>query len=220
MDEVAARMGGFLRGFDDSRIHLGSARRFADQFRRVMNHPALRTAGEGQPVSYSEAVRFYRLSGPEAQDGQNATPVSTMMRGLREAASLATELRGELDAARVREGVTSLLRLPALMFYLQVSDYDRFFAKASAAAEKNGFLLARSSAGLKMVCPSCGGALPQNATRGAGKCTFCGKEIEVIRPLVMVQGAAATVSYDMLRLLTEMTLVETYQEESEIEPFL
>ena len=162
LNDLAGRMGSFLRGFEDPRVHLGSPARFAAQFRTVMDCPAFHAAGAHRLVSFSEAARSYRLSRLDTAGDQPATPVSLMIRGLHEASSFSFGNAGELVPGSVRDDVSKLLRVPALTFYLQCSDREQFFATLDDIAARKGFRLAKRS-GSRMICPICGSTLARES---------------------------------------------------------
>ena len=56
LDAVAVRMGGYLRGFDDPHIHVGSRVGFILEFRKIMDFPALSQPGQSKKISYAEAA--------------------------------------------------------------------------------------------------------------------------------------------------------------------
>lgn len=220
LDSLAIRMGGFLRGFNDPSVHLGSSARFAVEFRKILELPELHSTGIERAFSYSEAARRYRFAHLEATGNDPSDPVSTMIRGLSCAPQPAAGIQGEHPLWRLREDLQRILRVPALLFYLQVADRAAFYIKLNEVARKGSFPLAAGWKGSGMSCPSCTGAIMPDKDQGAFRCIQCGLYCESIRPLPMVPGVVATVSYDMLREVVALDLVETYQEEGEIRPLV
>jgi hypothetical protein len=219
LNDVAGRMGGFLRGFRDPRVHLGSTERFAAQFRILMECPLFHSSAASRTVSFAEAAGSFRVPASDPAAAEPATPASALIQGLREAESFAPENAGELIPARLLDDVSALLRVPALVFYLQFSDRALFFATLGDVASRNGFRLAKSS-GSQMICPTCGSPLIRGGSPPAARCNSCSRSVETVMPLPMVHGAVASVSYEMLRHAVAMNVVETYQEESEIRPMV
>ena len=212
LDAIAARMGRYLRGFDDPRIHLGSPGRFASQFRKVMELPALHRAGEDRLVSCAEALSSLAMRRDEAAGGQSANPAALMTQVL-EAAG------GGMPGETLRKDVEELLRFPALSFYLQVSNRKAFFTALREVAANNAFRLATRSKDSRIVCSVCRNpVLPE--TGFPVRCLVCNRAIEAVSPLPMVPAVAAFVSYEMLRQMVAIDTVETYQEESEIKPVI
>jgi hypothetical protein len=175
LDALATRMGGFLRGFDNPRVHLGSAARFAVEFRKITCYPALHPPGEGRAISYSEAAGLYRAPHIDRVGEKPADPIFTMIHALGGQSTLSAGIRREFPLDRLRRDVVRLLRVPLLLFYLQVSDRASFFAALDEVAEKGGFPLAKGARGSAMVCPGCGSTLSPGSDRSARRCTSCGQ---------------------------------------------
>lgn len=222
LKSVARTMGGFLRGFDDPRMHTGSADLFAKEFRKVLNHPALRLPDGNKVVSYAAAAGSYRTPADAEAVAEPANPISVLLRGLNESAPFSAHARGLLQPAPLREDLDALLRVPILLFYLQVTDTAALFARLAKIAEQEAFPLAVDSGEPLAAaghCPACGSRWSPGA-RGSGiqRCTSCRKALEVVRSLPLVSGVACRVSYELLRRMVALDLVVSYQEEGNIRP--
>ncbi len=217
LDAVASRMGGFLRGFRDPRVHLGSAARFNVEFRRIMSLRALNAPGAKHPISYSEAAESFRAPAAAAASSGPADPVTTMVQGLGQAADGHASLRRELPLGTLRQDLSALLRVPALFFYVSISDREAFFTRLAGIAASEGFpLIAGEGSGAR--CRSCGSVLLAAQPGRPLKCSTCGQAHESVRALPMVSGVTALVSFELLRRIVALDLVESYQEEGKIVP--
>ncbi len=218
LEEVAVLMGGFLRGFEDSRVHLGTAARFAGEFGRLMRIPALHPSAGDKAVSYAEAAGSYRVPEHAVFDARAADPVSVLIRGLTGSPALeSAHPLGVLHPESLRADLGRLLRIPLLRFYLQVAKREAFCTLLKGIAQHGGFPVSGTLRGLPDACPACGHRLAFDAG-GAPQCPACSQTLETFLTLPMVPGVRALVSYEMLRQVLELNLVETYQEESEIRP--
>ena len=221
LDAVATRMGGFLREFGNPRVHLGSAARFSAEFRRLMALPAIHAPGGKRMISYSEAAEFFRAPSAGAGSTRPAEPVTTMVWGLSQASVPDGAIRGELPLEALRKDLATLLRLPVLLFYLSISNREAFFARLAEIAARDGFPLVTGEGRPQasgIPCRSCGSALPSPQQGQALKCTMCGQSYESVRALPMVSGVVALVSFEMLRRIVALELVDSYQEEGKIVP--
>ena len=221
LDAVATRMGGFLRGFNDPRIHSGSAAGFNAEFRNVMAWPALHLPGEKRTISYSEAAASLLAPAVTADIYEAADPVGTMIRGLCEVPDSAAALRRVFPPATLQNDLAMLLRRPALLYYLSITDREAFFARLAGIARKDSFPLVTGEGqvqGSGSSCPACGSALPPPRQGEALKCGSCGLAIESVRTLPVVSGVVALVSFEMLRRIVALDLVDSYQEEGKIVP--
>jgi predicted RNA-binding Zn-ribbon protein involved in translation (DUF1610 family) len=215
LEKIAGEMGAFLRDFSNNRVHLGSSQTFARQFRTLLEYPVLRSAQQEPFVSYLNAAESYRLSPSSLLSP--ADPVDVLLNGLAEISAAAAQARAFLSTDNLREDLKKLLRIPALIYYLQIKDARAFIAALKEIARKKKFKLAHGSDPMRLACPACGSLLarPQGRTF---ICPDCSKMAEVVFPLPMVNGFGASVSYDLLRELVALGNVITYQEESEIAP--
>jgi predicted RNA-binding Zn-ribbon protein involved in translation (DUF1610 family) len=221
LDSVAERMGGFLRGFDDPRVHLGSTARFNGEFRKVLALPAIHPSGEKKRISYSEAVGQFRVPALAGTASAPADPVTAMLRGLADAPVALDRARRELHPAALRNDLAALLRMPAMLFYVSISDQEAFFERLAQIAAREAFpLIMARDQGLKAQarCPSCGSALTPQRQGQVLQCGSCGMRLENVRSLPLVPGAAAAVSYELLRRMVALDLVVSYQEEGKIVP--
>jgi len=219
LDAVARRMGGFLRGFDDPRLHVGSADLFVKEFKIVMDCPALHPPGGERTISYSEAAGSFRVSPITTVHKELEDPVSAMVRGLGESSLFAAREGKELPLDKLREDLAALLRVPTLLFYFQISDRTAFFTSLEQMAKKFDFPVVTEGGGsIPGHCPVCGSNLPPGPHRRILRCGACGRPLEIIRPLPLVSGIAATVSYEMLRQMVALDQVFSYQEEGNIRP--
>jgi len=191
LDRVSLEMGCFLRGFEDAAIHVGSSALFVQQFRQVLEIPALRDPDGEEPLSYVEAVQH--CMAPVVQT-LSQDPITVLTRGLGGPATMATQPRRELRADAVWEDLAKLLRVPVLRFYMHVPDRRQFLSRLEEIAERGRFPLAY------------GGQEPAQDT------------FERFVELPMVSAVRAVISYDMLRETVALDLVETYQEETRISP--
>jgi hypothetical protein len=127
-----------------------------------------------------------------------------------------------LQPAPLRGGLAALLRLPAMVFYLQVTDTALFFARLAKIAELEAFPLAAGSGeplATAAYCPACGSRWsPRALSSGIQRCASCGKALEVVRSLPLVSGVGCMVSFELLRRMTDLDLVVSYQEEADIRP--
>jgi len=219
---VAGTMGGFLRGFDNPRVHVGSADLFVKEFRKVLDHPALHLPDGNQVVSYAAAAGSYRVPADAAAAAKPDNPISALLRGLNESAPFTTHARHLLQPAPLRADLAALLRVPVLLFYLQVTDTAAFFARLAIIAEQEAFPLAAGSGESTArggYCPACGArCFPDALGSGIQRCASCGKALEVVRSLPLVSGAGCMVSYELLRRMVALDLVVSYQEEGNIRP--
>jgi len=221
LDSVATRMGGFLRGFGDPRVHVGSTARFHAEFRKVMAFPALHPPGEKRTISYSEAAgRFLAPSIAGASRGPS-DPVAEMVRGLIDVPMSVSALRRELPMETLRNDLAALLRTPVVLFYVSLSDQKAFFGRLAEIAARDGFPLITGEGqaqGSRARCHSCGTALPAPQQGKPLQCGSCGMAFESVRALPMVPGVVALVSYEMLRRMVALDLVVSYQEEGKVVP--
>jgi hypothetical protein len=217
---VARTMGGFLRGFENPRLHTGSADLFIREFRKVLVHPALHLPDGNQVVSYAAAAGSYRVPADVAAAAEPDNPISVLVRGLNESAPFSAHARHILHPVPLRADLAALLRLPALLFYLQVTDTAVFFARLAKIAEQEAFpLAAGSSESLAAAgyCPACRSKWsPGTPSSGIQRCACCGKALEVVRSLPLVSGVGCMVSYELLRRMVALDLVVSYQEEGNI----
>jgi hypothetical protein len=217
LNALAGCMGRHLRGFDDPRVHLGTETRFAGEFKKVLDFPALRVPDGDRVVSYSEAVGMF--CAPASRPGAEIEdPVSTMMQGLAGPQALARKPCPELAADRLFKDLSMLLRTPLLRFYLQVADPRTFQSNLQEMAGREGFPLAFGLRESELVCPSCRAPLSRGARSLPARCIRCKQTYETATLLPMVSGAAASISYEMLRRMVGLESVLSYQEEGEILP--
>jgi hypothetical protein len=218
LNAISKRLGRLLRGFDDPSFHTGSPDLFAREFRKVFDHPALLPAGSVTALSYAETARRFRVTQPSAL-GNPGTALSILAEGLAHAPVTVATTLPDLSAHALSQELSALLRWPALLFYVQVSDVSLFFGELEKLAGREKFTLriaketGQNSPGF---CPACGGALPPGAPSRILQCSACGRAIESIRALSMVSGVAATISYEMLFVLLASSQVVSYQEEGDI----
>jgi len=221
LNTVARSLGRFLRGFDDPRVHNGSPELFQREFRKVMAIPGLRVPGQAKAISYAEAAASgHRPPGPASAKAPDS-PVSVLVLGLTIPATSSRGAGLELPLEPLGHDLAALLRAPVLLFYLQVSDRDRFLRELAAIARRDGFPLlpaATDPAAGPPPCPACGSALPPDHPGRSLQCGTCGIRLERARPLPLVPGVTATVSFEMLRRLVALDLVTQYQEEGTIIP--
>ena len=227
-------MGGFLRGFDDPRVHTGSADLFVREFRRVLDLPALHLPGGSGMISYAAAAASFQFPPDAAAATQTGSPVAVLLRGLAESASFAAaagqgephkavkDPRTPKTAALLRVELEALLRVPALLIYLQLSHAAAFFSRLAKLARQEGFPLAAGSgeplptAG---YCPACDSKWsPAALGSGIQSCASCGKALEVVRSLPLIPGVGCRISYELLRRIVAIDLVVSYQEEGFIRP--
>ena len=93
LDNLALQMGGFLRGFEDQHIHVGSAASFISEFRKVLEYPMIHQSCDKLPISYAVAVENYRVPPP---DGIAADPAAIMIQGLAQPSVHAPDVRRKL----------------------------------------------------------------------------------------------------------------------------
>jgi ribosomal protein L37AE/L43A len=221
LDTVAVQMGAFLRGFDNPRIHVGSKAGFIREFRKVMDLPALGQPGHADKISYAKAAISFRVSMPSAEGATVSDPVSTLVRGLHEAAHLSGETRRELPLNALTSQLISLLRVPIMVYYLAIADRKRFFNDAKRMAGSRGLpLVALEEMPEKgrVGCPQCQSQLLPARYATILQCGKCGQQFEFVRSLPMVAAVAALVSYEMLRGMVALDVVVSYQEEGKIVP--
>jgi hypothetical protein len=219
LDAVARRMGRFLRGFDDPKFHVGSADLFVQEFKIVMDLPALHSPGDERTISYSEAAGSFRVSPTATVHKEQEDPVSAMVRGLGESSLFIAREGKELALDKLREDLAALLRVPTLLFYFQISDRTAFFTNLEQMAKKFDFpVVTGGGESIPGNCPVCGSNLPPGRHRRILKCGACGRALEMVRLLPLVSGIAATVSYEMLRRMVALDQVASYQEEGNIRP--
>jgi hypothetical protein len=215
-------MGGFLRGFDDPRVHTGSADLFVREFRKVLDLPALHLSDGSGTISYAAAAGSFQIPPNAAAAAEPGSPVAVLLRGLHESAAFAAGARPLLEAAPLRADLAALLCVPALLFYLQVSHAAAFFSRLAMLARQGAFPLAAGSgeplptAG---YCPACGSKWsPGPLGSGIQSCASCGQALEVVRSLPLVPGVGCRISYELLRRIVAIDLVVSYQEEGFIRP--
>jgi ribosomal protein L37AE/L43A len=221
LDAVAARMGAFLRGYDDPRIHVGSKAGFILEFRKIMDLPALGQPGQPKKISYAKAATSRRVSMPSSEVAVAADPVSTLVRGLHGAPILSGETRSELALGALESDLTSLLRIPIMVYYLAIADRKRFFTDVKRMAGSQGLplvALEEMPENGRVACPKCGWQLLPARQATILKCGKCMKQFEFVRSLPMVPAVAALVSYEMLRRMVALDVVNSYQEEGKIVP--
>jgi len=221
LDAVAGRMGGFLRGFYDPRVHVGSKAGFILEFRKIMDLPALGQPGHLKKISYAKAAASCRVSMPSAEIAAASDPVSTLVRGLHEASILSGETRGELPLDALESDLTSLLRIPIMVCYLSIADRERFFADVKRMAGSQGLplvALEEMPEHGRVACPKCGWQLLPARHATILQCGKCAKQFEFVRSLPMVSAVAALVSYEILRRMVALDVVNSYQEEGKIVP--
>jgi len=227
-------MGGFLRGFDDPRVHTGSADLFVREFRTVLDLPALHLPGGSRMISYAAAAATFQIPLDAAAAAEIRTPVAVLLQGLCESSGIAAAARQVESptavhhhrtpegAALLRGDLEALLRVPALLFYLQVSHAAAFFSRMAKLARQEGFPLAAGSAEplpTAGYCPACGSKWAPGALgSGIQTCASCGKALEVLRSLPLVPGVGCRISYELLRRIVAIDLVVSYQEEGDIRP--
>jgi len=222
LKSVARTMGGFLRGFDDPRMHTGSADLFVKEFRKVLDHPALHLPDGNQVVSYAAAAGSYRTPADATTAAEPDNPISVLLRGLNESAPFGAHARDLLQPAPLCADLAALLRVPILLFYLQVTDTAAFFARLAKIAEQETFPLVAGSGrplATATCCPACGSRWSPGArSSGMQRCASCGEALEVIRSLPLISGVGCMVSYELLRRMVALDLVVSYQEEGNIRP--
>lgn len=218
LENIAARMGAFLRGFDDARVHLGTPVTFAREFGTLMQIPALHSpAGEGF-ISCAEASEYCSIGSRENSSGSAMDPVFVLMDGI-----CGSRMPGQMGSPGVlrpetlRADLAALLRLPRLRFYLGVTDLQAFGSLVERIARREGFSLAGTLSPLTDSCPGCGNPLALDSDT-VERCPLCGRAVEMFVTLPLISGVRGLVSYEMLRRVLESNLVETYQEESDIRP--
>jgi hypothetical protein len=213
LDDVAIQMGGFLRGFENSSIHLGTKTQFAREFRRVLREPLLRTF-DNAAISYSQAVESWHLPAIETEA---LDPLSTLMRGLRGQKIINDIITQEISVDSFYEELRRLLRQPRLRFFLTVSNPQLLQDSVEGIAKQMGLPFTFGTREEAKICPSCGNTLA-NPKNSPIVCSRCGIEFESFIEQLMVPSVLAIVSYDMLREVLALDLVENYQEESAIRP--
>jgi hypothetical protein len=217
LDSVATRMGGFLRGFDDPRVHLGSTGRFNAEFRKVMGLPAVHLPGEKRAISYVDAAGQFRVQAPAIPSPGPVDPVITMVRGLADIPVTLDTAHRELRPAALRKDLAALLRMPVMLFYVSLSNREAFFGRLAEVAARESFpLITAGEQAQASRCPSCRSALPPLRQAQVLKCGSCGVLLENVRALPMVPGVAAMVSFELLRRMVDLDLVTSYQEEGKI----
>jgi hypothetical protein len=184
--EAAMRAGRWLRGFDDPSLHTGSRESFYDQFRRVLELPAIHLAKRG-PISFAATIDLCRLNdrGPEPQPD----PVY----------ELAALLDGPLvnDAGEreivnihvVTEDLNRMLATPAMRFYFRTDDVASFADAVRRIA----------------------GQVPHPVCLDAEKIQEL--PVEQFRPMELGSALSCYISYKMLRLVTQHVPIVAYQAE-------
>ena len=221
LDAVALGLGKFLRGFDNPSVHTGSPEHFTREARKLMTIAALQVPGQSRAITYAEAAATGY--GPPAPAPARApdSPLALLLLGLTVTGPRAHGARFELPLEPLRKEVAALLRVPVLLFYLQVSDRELFFRELEAIARRDAFPLwpvTAEDGGTPLPCPACGAPMPPDRAGISVRCPACRAGIERVRSLPMVPGAAATVSYEFLRRMVALPLVTQYQEEGTIQP--
>jgi len=218
LDGICRRMGGFLRGFGDPRIHLSPVSGFITEFRKIMNLAVLHPPGEKQLISYAAAVTAYRVLKVQAS-GEPADPVAILLQGLAGQSLVAPDLRRKLPLEILRGDLVALLRTPALHFHITVSDRAAFSTAVEEIAGAEGFPLVQQQGpgqGGKKSCAFCRSPLATMQPGQILKCGSCMQALESIRWLPMVPAVAADVSFDLLRRLVSLEVVRSYQQEGKI----
>jgi len=178
--------------------------------------------GQEQVVSYAEAADCCRTLFPAPDYAGPDNPLSALVRGLAESAHLAAHARCQFPLNPLREDLSALLRVPLLLFYLQVTDTAAFFAGLEKMASLESFPLVAGGSESRAAaasCPACGSRLaPHPHSAQILRCGTCRQALEIVRALPMVSGVQGIVSYEMLRRMVAMDLVVSYQEEGNIRP--
>jgi LSD1 subclass zinc finger protein len=214
--DLAVRMGSFLRGFDVPTVHLGSVAQFAGEFRKILYIRAIRTPSNNREISYAEAVRSSRLPPVDAEAIDPADPISILLSGLRGPMAHAGGSRIQLSRPLLVRDLSRMLRFPIMRFYLQLSDRERFFCMLEEIAEEHDFSLVCGARCAEVNCPICRSPLEAD-DGGTVRCAACGQTFEFFTPLPMMPAVSATISYDMLRKAVALESVECYQEEGGME---
>lgn len=214
LEDVAIQMGRYLRGFSDSIIHLGIAAQFAREFRRVMDDPVLHAFGD-KAVSYAQAAESWHLPAIETEA---IDPLSTLVRGLRGQKIKNTITIQEMSVEPFYEDLRCMLRLPRLRIFLTAPNPRLLQRSVQEIAERMNLPYTFAAREQAQSCPSCGSGLILNSRNSPAVCPSCTIEFETFIEQRMVPSVFAVVSYDMLREVLALDLVEAYQEESAILP--
>jgi hypothetical protein len=221
LDAVSRRMGRFLRGFDDPRVHTGSVASFVAEFRRILDLATLRRPGEEHPISYAAATATCKTHSAAIAGTESSDPVSAMIQGLEAPSLHSPDLRRQIPLEMLQEDIMGLLRMPALRFYIAISDRHAFFGRLDEIVKKGAFPLVKAesaTAGGKAQCPFCHSQFQLESHSRLSQCGACWRPLECVRSMPMVSAVVATVSYEMLRRIVSMDLVESYQAEGKIVP--
>ena len=136
LEQVALRMGGFLRGFDDPAVHVGTRGQFVRAFRRLLELPLIQDPTSGVSLSYVQALGV--LCAPEPLT-QAEGPLDVLMRGLGVPRNAGLRLAHPVTANTIQHDLNRLLREPELRFYFCVSDLESFLAHVRQIADREGF---------------------------------------------------------------------------------
>src|ERR1022692_2165992 len=136
LEQIALRMGGFLRGFDDPAVHVGTRGQFVRAFRRLLELPLIQDPTSGVSLSYVQALGVLRAPEPLTQaEG----PLDVLMRGVGGPPNAVLQLAHPVTANTIQHDLNGLLREPELHFYFCVSDLESFLAHARQIADREGF---------------------------------------------------------------------------------
>jgi hypothetical protein len=214
LEDVAIQMGGYLRGFNDSAIHLGTPAQFAREFRRVLDEPILHASGD-KAISYAQASEYWHLRGIETEA---VGPIATLVRGLRGKKVKNMIAIQEISAKPFYEDLQRLLRLPRLRIFLTAPKPRSLQCSVQEIAERMALSYTFGMREQTQTCPSCGNSLIVDSKNSPAVCPHCGIEFETFIEQPIVPSVFTVISYDMLHELLALDLVETYQEESAIRP--
>jgi hypothetical protein len=219
LDAIAVRVGGFLRGFNDPRIHVGSMPGFILEFRKIMDLPALGQPGQSQKISYTKAATACHVSISSTRAEGVSEPVSALIHGLQEAPPMRGQTRYELPLRSLESDLTALLRVPMMSYYLAIADRKRFFTEVKRMAANGGFplvALEEMPEHGRVACLNCGYQLLPASHVTTLQCAQCKRHFELVRSLPMISAVAALVSFEMLRRMVALDEINSYQEEGKI----
>ena len=168
----------------------------------------------------------YRVPPDAAAAAESDNPVSVLLRGSESSPAARrqrTARQHPRTPAPLRADLAALLRVPALLIYLQVTDAAAFFARLAKLAGQEGFPAGRRQRRTPghrrhIARPADPSWSPGALGSGIQSCASCGKALEVVRSLPLVPGVGCRVSYELLRRMVALDLVVSYQEEGNIRP--
>lgn len=218
LEVVSRLLGGFLRGFSDPSVHVGTEKGFSREIEKALNYACLRLLLTERVHSYSEMLASPARLSPSIPEWEPVDPVSVLLWGLLPAGPAPGPDWTGLSQDELRESLMPLLRLPLLLYFFQSRDAVGLIAHMQRFAEQSNapFLVGDATPKTDILCPSCEKRLNPIRSRWTFECGSCLYPFGSAVSLSMVPGVAGRISYEMLRNAVASDLVECYQEEGDI----